>query len=67
MRRGALAYAETYKHWEDNPAVLLVADEDEGLGHVVRELDEAFHGLGAGGVETGDVDCDIALEVGDGY
>lgn len=45
--------------------VLLVANENECLGLVVRELREAFYRFGAGGVEAGDVDGEIALEVTD--
>jgi hypothetical protein len=65
MSRRALAHAETHE-WRENEVVLLVANEDERLGHVVRELSKAFHGLGAGGVEASDVDGKVALEVGYG-
>lgn len=33
---------------------------------MIREFREALHGLGAGGVEAGDVDGEVALEVEDG-
>jgi hypothetical protein len=65
MRRSTLAHSKTYG-WREDEVILLVADEDEGLGHVVRKHREAFHGLGPGGVEAGNVDGEIALQVGDG-
>jgi hypothetical protein len=45
--------------------VLLVADEDKGLGHVIGEIFEALHSLRTGSVEAGNVDGQVALEVRD--
>lgn len=65
MRRGTLTHAEAQEYGSDEVVVLLVADKDECLGHMVRKLGEAFHCLGTGSVDAGDVDSEVALEVGD--
>lgn len=45
--------------------VQLVADENECLGGIGRKVGEAFECLGAGGVETGDIDVEVMLDVRD--
>jgi hypothetical protein len=64
MRPRALAHSEAHE-WREYKMVLLVADEDKSLGHVVGELHEAFHCLCTGSVEAGNVDGQVALEVRD--
>jgi hypothetical protein len=42
-----------------------VAHEYESFRGVIREFGETLYGLRAHGIEAGDVDCEVALEVGD--
>jgi hypothetical protein len=44
---------------------LFVTYEYESFRDVVREFGEAFYGFRARGIETGDVDREVTLEVGD--
>ena len=63
MRRRTLANAETH-HDGNGKVVLLIANEDKGFGNVVGKLSDNIHCFGASGVETGDVDGHVALDVG---
>ena len=44
---------------------LFVVHEYESFRDVVREFGEAFYGFRARGIEAGDVDREVALEVGE--
>jgi hypothetical protein len=44
---------------------LLVAHEYESFRDVAREFGEGFYGFRARGIEAGDVDREVSLEVGD--